>query len=205
MHRGPGARIRATPRSFARHKGMTVTRPAGSEAIRAAALDGADLVGDLYDRYAGELYGYLVSACGSRDSAEDLLQETFLRLIREVRAGRAPREPRPWLYRVSGNLAASRGRRLSVLLGRVLRRIPTADPVPPPEERLLGREACDEIKTALSRMAPDARQVLLLAGQGLTGPEIAQSIGRSELATRSLLCRSRRALRRLLAQEEAIR
>lgn len=183
---------------------MTVTRPAEPGAIAGAALDRADTAASLYDRHAGELYGYLVRVSGSGDSAEDLLQETFLRLVREIRAGRAPDEPRPWLYRVATNLAVSRGRRLSILKG-LLRRLPPTDPVPPPEEGLLGHEAHDEIYAALAQLAPDARRVLLLAGQDLSGPQIAKAIGRSELATRSLLCRARRALRRALAGMEAIR
>jgi RNA polymerase sigma factor (sigma-70 family) len=181
---------------------MTVTRPAAQQALPAATIDRADLVADLYDRHAGELYGYLVRCCLDPEPAQDLLQETFLRLVREVRAGRVPDDPRPWLYRVATNLAVSRGRRLSIL-SRVLRRLPHDEPAPSPEQRLLGRETHDQLRVALAQLSPKARRVLLLAAQGFRGPEIAGVIGRSELATRSLLFRSRRALRMVLARMEA--
>lgn len=177
--------------------------PAQPQLVEGATLDRADLVASLYDRYAAELFGYLARYCGSRDPAEELLQETFLRLVREVRAGRAPIEPRPWLYRVATNLAASRGRRLGVL-SRVLQRWASSDPEPSPEQGLLDRERRGTLDLALARLAPDARRALLLAADGFDGPEIAALIGRSPLATRSLMCRARHALRAQLAREEAV-
>lgn len=176
--------------------------PAGSNVASSAAVDRADLVASLYDSHADELYGYLSRYSGNREAAEDLLQETFLRLVREVRAGRTPEQPRAWLYRVATNLATSRGRRLSVL-SRTLRRIRMPDPEPSPEPSVIGREARDELLTAVSQLGGDARSALLLSAQGFSGSEIASFINRTPLATRSLLFRARAALRGQLAGEEA--
>ena len=60
-----------------------------------------------------EVYAFLVRTTRDPEVAEDLLSEAYLRLTREVRAGRAPDNTRAWLYRVGANLAVSRGRRLS--------------------------------------------------------------------------------------------
>ena len=53
--------------------------------------------------------------------AEDLLQEAFLRLTREVRADRTPDNVRAWLYRVGANLAVSRGRRITSAFHGIVR------------------------------------------------------------------------------------
>lgn len=181
---------------------MTMVSPVGSQVAPSAALDRTDLVASLYDLHGDELFGYLCRSCSSRATAEDLLQETFLRLVREVRAGRAPEQPRAWLYRVAINLAASRGRRVSSL-GRALRRLRSADPQPSPEPGVIGREARDELLDAVAHLGGDARSALLLSAQGFSGAEIAELIHRTPLATRSLLFRARAALRGQLAREEA--
>lgn len=181
---------------------MTMLSPVGSNAASSAAVDRADLVASLYDAHGDELYGYLCRYCGRGDTAEDLLQETFLRLVREVRAGRTPDQPRAWLYRVATNLATSRGRRLSVV-ARTLRRLRAPEPEPSPEPVVIGREARDELLSALARLGGDARSALLLSAQGFSGAEIATFIHRTPLATRSLLLRARLAVRKQLATEEA--
>jgi DNA-directed RNA polymerase specialized sigma24 family protein len=55
---------------------------------------------------------------------------------------------------------------------------------------------------ALAGLTPDARTALMLAAHGFTGHEIAEAIGRSDLATRSLLCRARLRLREQLTGTE---
>jgi len=54
-------------------------------------------------------------------------------------------------------------------------------------------------------LAPDARVALLLAAQGFSGREIAETIGRSEIATRTLMCRARLDLRRRLEAADGSR
>jgi len=176
--------------------------PAGSQVASAAAVDRAELVASLYDRHGDELFSYLCRYCGDRDVAEDLLQDTFVRLVREVRAGRTPEQPRAWLYRVGANLAASRGRRISAL-GRTLRRLRMVESAPSPESGAVAREGRDELLVALAQMPSDARSVLLLSAQGFSGADIAHVMSRSPLATRSLLFRARRALRKQLGGEGA--
>ena len=63
-----------------------------------------------------ELFGFLVRSTRDEVAAEDLVQETFLRLTAEVRQGRVPDNVRAWLYRVASNLAISRGRRVATAL-----------------------------------------------------------------------------------------
>jgi RNA polymerase sigma-70 factor (ECF subfamily) len=176
-------------------------------AARQEALADAVVVGAWTDHHA-EVYAFLVRATRDPGVAEDILQEAFLRLTREVRAGRAPDNARAWLYRVGSNLAVSRGRRITtalrglVQIGAAAGAARTADA---PETTYLGREGRAALVLALADLGPDARTALLLSSEGFTGAEIAAAIGRSELATRTLLCRTRVQVRRRLESAEAVR
>jgi RNA polymerase sigma-70 factor (ECF subfamily) len=155
----------------------------------------------LYEDHRAELFGFLLRMTRDREAAEDLLQETFISLIREARAGRLPDAVRPWLYRVAATAAISRSRHGAVWNRLLPRLVDRREPVPP-ESELLRVERDTELYTALAVLPPDARAALLLAAQGFNGHEIAASIGRTEGATRTLLCRSRVRLRLALDPAE---
>lgn len=153
-----------------------------------------------FDAHRTELFGFLLRATRDGAAAEDLLQETFLRLMKETRNGRRPEHVRGWLYQVAANLAVSRGRRASVAL-RWLRGLGSPGieaPFNPPEARLIAHERGRSIEQGLQRLVPEARAALLMAGQGFSGAEIAVAIGRSEAATRTLMSRGRVRLRGIL-------
>jgi len=155
----------------------------------------------LYEAHRAELLVFLLRMTRDREAAEDLLQEVFIRLIKEVRAGRLPDTVRPWLYRVAANAAISRSRHGAVWNRVLPRLVDRREPVRP-ESELLRAERETELHTALAELPPDGRAALLLAAQGFDGHEIAASIGRTEGATRTLLCRSRVRLRLVIEAAE---
>ena len=155
----------------------------------------------LYEAHRAELLGFLVRMTRDREAAEELLQDTFIRLIREARAGRMPDEVRPWLYRVAANAAISRGRHGAVW-GRLVPRLLDRREPAGPETEFLRTEGDAQLHAALAGLPADARAALLLAAQGFDGQEIAASIGRTEGATRTLMCRSRAQLRLVLEAAE---
>ena len=59
----------------------------------------------LYDRYAGRLYAYACVLASSQTEAEDILQDCFLRLHKYAHSIDSSLPLRPWLYRVTTNLA----------------------------------------------------------------------------------------------------
>ena len=103
-----------------------------------------------------------------REAAEELLQDTFIRLIREGRAGRMPDDVRPWLYRVAANAAISRGRHGAVW-GRLVPRLLDRREPARPETEVLRTERDVELHHALAGLTPDGRAALLLAAQGFDG------------------------------------
>lgn len=174
--------------------------------VRAGAGMGVDgFVVAAYEAHHAEVYGFLARATRDGLAAEDLLQETYLRLTQEARAGQAPLQVRAWLYRVASNLVISRARRQTTArrwLGSSGRKDPMT--APSPEAGVVRREGVAEIERVLEGLSADARLALLLSGEGFGGEEIAATIGRSAAATRTLLCRARarvRIRRELFAEE----
>ena len=176
--------------------------------VRARAGTGAEaFVVSAYEAHHAEVFAFLARATRDTSVAEDLLQDTFLRLTKEAREGRAP-------ARGSG-LALSRG------VEPRHQRCPTADTAgrwlgrygrqdrqeltaPSPEAGVMSREGAAEMERVLEGLSGDARLALLLSGEGFAGEEIAETIGRSAAATRTLLCRARarvRVRRELFAEE----
>lgn len=148
-----------------------------------------------YAEHADSLRSFLTRCTRDAAAAEDLVHETFVRLLTEMGAGRSPVHLRAWLFRVAANQAASRGRHHGVVARRTPELLTAHAVVPSPEDELLDREAARAIELRLAHLPAHVRHALLLAAEGYSGAEIARLIGRSELATRSLLCRYRGRLR----------
>jgi RNA polymerase sigma-70 factor (ECF subfamily) len=164
-------------------------------------VDASAFVLATYDAHHRELANFVRGIERDRDAADDIVSETFVRLIEEVRRDRIPDQPRAWLHRVAANLAIDRGRRRTVV-SRVLGRLVEHGTEPPPDDEVLRGETRREVWAALAHLSVDARTALLLAAHGFSGRDIADMLGRSELATRSLICRARLRLREQLGGSE---
>jgi len=151
-----------------------------------------------YSQHADALRAFLTRSTRDAAAAEDLVHETFIRLLTETAEDRAPVHLRAWLFRVAANLAASRGRRQGVAARRAPELLPRGV-APSPEDELLDREAAGALQRRLAHLPDHVRAALLMSAHGFSGAEIAVRIGRSELATRSLLCRYRGRLRSRVA------
>lgn len=175
------------------------------DTVEATGTERRPEIRSAYEAYGPELRSYVTRDFGPRVAADDVVDEAFARLIRVTASDRAPSLVRPWLYRVAHNLAIDEFRRL-----RRLRRDGGGGDGREPLGSTPGRGA-DDIDAAISRtgiaealatLPADARRSLLLSAAGYRGPEIAAMLGRSEGATRTLLCRSRRQLRMTLEARE---
>lgn len=158
-------------------------------------------VTDAFLTYGGEVGAHLRAVLRDGSDAEDLHQEAFLRLHAEAAAGRPPANVRAWLHRVANNLAMSRGRHIQVEM-RTAPRLRDDDDAAPTDEVVVRRDETRRIRAALACLTEGDREVLLLAAAGHTGPEIALELGRSQVSTRTLLCRARGRLRARLSEME---
>ena len=165
-------------------------------------IDPDQLITSAYAAHASTLLRRLTAMTRDAAAAEDLTQEAFARLIQCVRAGRAPDDTGAWLYRVAENLAKSRGRRIAVADRRRHAFSPPADE-PSPETLVLEAERNGMLNAAMAAIGPRDRHALILSARGYRGAEIAQSLGRTDGATRTLLCRARTKVRRLMVEAGA--
>jgi RNA polymerase sigma-70 factor, ECF subfamily len=168
------------------------------------AIDVDGIVERAYLDQGGPLLRYLTSLTRDGTAAEDLTQDAFERLLRELREGRIPADIGGWLHRVGHNLAMSRGRRISVA-DRHRSALVVSDWAPSPESLAVAGEDQQAVGAVLKDLGVVDRHALILASHGYRGAEIARSIGRSEVATRTLLCRARAKVRaQVLAGHQAI-
>ena len=146
-------------------------------------------LGALVDRHAVRLHAHLVRACGSRDDADDLLQETWVRVARGARTYRTGRPVRPWLYGIASNLANDWWRRRAVR-ARAAASAP-AEPAPrgpEPAETLALRER-------VARLPERQREVVWLRYfAGLDEGEMAEALGIPRGTVKSRLHGAIRAL-----------
>ncbi len=173
---------------------MAGPRPSPVHLGPAVSDDASLVVVDAYDTWQRDIHAFLRAATRDSDTAEDLTQETFIRLLREVRAGRTPDNVRAWLYTVATNLVTSRGRRLAVA-ERFKAVLAIRGSAEGPEHDTIRDERRALVQRGLDQLPTDHRTALLLSAHGFSGREIARVLGRTEGATRTLLTRARTRLR----------
>ncbi len=152
----------------------------------------------IYEAFRPRLFSFLARLSRRRDVAEDLLEETWLRLV--TRAGDLSDDTRlgPWLFTVARNLFASWCRHRAVDEGRILDFAlswPGLLPRESPFESAARGETERRLEAALARLAPKDREVLLLvAGEELSPSEAAAVLGLTPEALRKRLQRARERL-----------
>jgi RNA polymerase sigma-70 factor (ECF subfamily) len=157
------------------------------------AGEGASDLLALYDRALPQVYGYLVSRCGSPALAEDLTAETFLAAVAALQRGTAELSV-GWLVTVARRKLVDHWRR-SAREERKLQ-LAAGEPVveePPWDEQLDATRA----GVVLGELGSHHRAALTLRYvDGLPVPEVAQHLDRTVHATEALLVRARSAFRR---------
>lgn len=172
-----------------------------------AALDRArgEALGVLVRRHTPFLYSAARRLAVDAGAADDLLQETWLRLLRQPPRLGPGQSALPWLRRVLVRLAIdqarARGRRRTEPGG--LDPVPAlADPAPAPEAALLHADVRRRVRAALDRLPPGYREILvLLHGEGWSVAEVASALAVPKSVVKNRAMRGRRRLRALLVED----
>lgn len=157
----------------------------------------------VFAAYRRRLYWYMVRMTRRRDVAEDLLQDTFLRLARTARSLAPDTRLTAWLFTVAHRLVISWMRAEAVraqLAGDLLPSEP-ADGLRSPAEALADSQTQLALERAFAQLAPPYREVALLVGvEGLVPSDVAQVLGVRPDAIRQRLSRARTQLAELLGE-----
>jgi RNA polymerase sigma-70 factor (ECF subfamily) len=152
---------------------------------RVKAGDEAAL-GTLCERYHRPLYGYLHRMLGDAAEAEDVFQETFLRVVKHLPRFEEGRRVKPWVYTIASNLVKnvyrSRHYREKTSIDQ---ESATGEPLSrslaalgnAPIDAAADRERAVAVREAIDRLTPTSRDALVLFYfQGLAYEEIAQAL-----------------------------
>jgi len=167
----------------------------------------ADAFDVVHDAFQTQLFTFLLRLCRRRDVAEDLLEETWLRLVKHARRLRPDTRLGAWLFTVARRVHVSyvRSRVLedSTVAG-LIALWPYAVERASPFEAAAASELQRRIERALASMPLTSREALLLvAVAGLDQSDAAAVCGVSPEAFRQRLSRARAALARTLAESPA--
>ena len=150
----------------------------------------------LVDRYRGPLYRFILRQVRRPAVAEELLQETFLRMHQG-----APRyEPRAalstWLFRIAANLCLNEAESAHSRREALGEAAESASAQPGPAESLERKEVGAAVEAALAMLPPQQRAAVQLARfEEMSYADIAEVLGLSVGAVDSLLQRARQKLR----------
>lgn len=146
--------------------------------------------------YSGLLYRVALSLLRNAAEAEDVVQDVFLRVLqRQGELGRIA-EIRPWLVRITWNLAIDRTRKVRPDQMDEMFAAELVSRQTPADEAIEEATRMRRVLAAIERLPKLERQVLLLSAmQELSNAEISAVVGKSESSVRSLLFRARTRLR----------
>ena len=153
----------------------------------------------LYARYATPIYHYCYARLGSQEAAEDATSLVFTKALQAL-----PRYQagvfRSWLFTIAHNVVTDVFRRAHddvplEAAGDLFA------PGPGPDELALTADGDRGLRTVVAQLPPDQRDVIDLRLLGLSGPEIAQVLGRSHAWVKVVQFRAIARLRTLMGVE----
>jgi len=159
----------------------------------------------LYDMHVDRIYNYVYQRTGNRRDAEDLTARTFVKAFAHLNDYVFRGVPfSAWLYRIAHNAVANwyrdRRRHQVISLDALIEQ---DDGQQRPEETTQVHEQRQVLAKVIRQLAPERQHLLILKySEGLTNAEIAEIMGRSEGAIKSLYHRTLLALRRELRKHE---
>lgn len=158
-----------------------------------------------YDRTSRPLWSYLARITGSRQEADDILQEAFYRFYRAGAKHESEAHRRNSLFQIATNLVRDAARKAKHHVDVSIDDDETIGELP--AHRSSGPEQLAATRTDLARamqqLEPMQREMLWLAyAQGASHEEIAETLGLRAISIRTILLRARRKLARLLESPE---
>ncbi len=154
-------------------------------------------LGQLFAEFADATYTLSYRILGDRHLAEDVVQETFIKVIRALPTYRGEGPIAAWIYRIGYReaITMSRKRRDDVTDpdSAVFANLPAAESV---EDTVMSMDLVERIDVAMGSLSEPVRAAFTLRDiQGLPTREVAEILDVSQSAVKMRLARAREALR----------
>jgi RNA polymerase sigma-70 factor (ECF subfamily) len=156
----------------------------------------------LIRRYANPLLTFIRRMIGDRHRSEELFQDVFLAVWIKRKQYQFPRPFKPWLYAIALNKCRASLRARSLPTALVFEEESPTTPSagePSPAEKAIATETAALVATAVTRLPPQQRVVVVLRiWEAMSYGEIANIVGRTEATVRSNMHHGLAAMRKYL-------
>ncbi|GBE12689.1 ECF RNA polymerase sigma factor SigE [bacterium BMS3Abin13] len=164
----------------------------------AVAQGDLDAFGEIVLRHQQFVWGIAYRFLGDPAAAEDLAQETFIRVLKAASRYKPSADFRTYLYQIISRLCIDSARRKSPIFTDTLPAV--VDGSPDPAATLVSKERETEIRRGIDGLPPRQRMAVILKYyEGLNYAGIARTMGITIKAVERLLGRARTALRSTLS------
>lgn len=156
----------------------------------------------IYDTYIEKIYRFIYLKVNSKEIAQDLCSETFLKGWKAFKSQKEEIENiQAFLYRIARNLVIDYYRQKGRTRIVSAEFIPIIDPKPSLEEKMALNSDLEQVKAVLVNLKEDYQNVIIWRYlDDLPIPEIAKILDKSETATRVTLHRALKALKNELKE-----
>lgn len=173
-----------------------------NELVRIIRENNPEKYAEIIERYQGKLFAYLYRLVGSREEAEDLLQDVFLKAYKNLHSYDTDRKFSSWVYRIAHNEAVNHIKR------RSLKRFIPWEDVTASRDKLemssdeadaqdvwIRKETSQEVDEAINRLPFKYKQVLVLRYYSdKSYEEISEILGRPVNTVGTLINRAKKKL-----------
>jgi RNA polymerase sigma-70 factor (ECF subfamily) len=172
------------------------------EEARAGSLPAFE---ELVSAYEKKIYNYCLRMTNSREDAEDLTQEVFIKVYRSLKNFKGNSQLSTWIYRIAHNICIDNYRRNKATVvplthnrpGEEERELDLLSTEPSPEETVITREKQEMIMACINSLKPEYRSVIILRDiQHHSYDEIANILDIPLGTVKSHISRARTALRK---------
>ena len=157
---------------------------------------------EVYDEYAPALYRYTYRLLGHQSTAQEIVADTFIRLLTALKNGNGPKKnPSAWLYRVAHNLVVDHYRRSPPLEPVPIDSVQISQPDDKADE-VLRQEKAVYVRQALWKLTTLQQQVIVLKFlEGMDNEEVSKTMGKTVGSVKALQHRALTSLRRIMEKE----
>lgn len=156
----------------------------------------------LFESLYPSVYRYVLRLTGDADTAEDVAQEAFVRLLRQ---SLPDGEVRPWLFTVATNLVRDGARKTERRIRLLAAAPPLVSRPMAADEKVEQKESVSAVRIVLDQLPERDQQLLLMREEGFKYEEIARVIGVAPASVGTLIARALRKFTALYEATEDIR